>query len=1553
MSEQKNPRPARPADGSVGKASGSRPGNRGRGRRPAVSGLSLAVSLALAGAVGSAVPQVASAQDYPYREGPVYWTGGSSDWRSPGNWYYHNRPFQGVPGVPGQPLDQRFGVNPIIDTPGPFAPVISGHQVGGHANFSIHTLIVGELRTGSLTIRDGGSLIAEQAVNLGDGAGSSGGILVTGEGSRLESQSWIYVGGAGRGELTVEDGAVATTGTGHMLIGRYDDGSGLVTVASGGQLTTGHIYAGFGNRARGELLVTGGGTVDTSGSVFLGYFGANYNGYEGGSSGHVAVTGAGSALRVGLDLVLGPRLDTAGELRVADGGLVEVTGHSQIAAASGTLGTVLVTGAGSQWHTGRTLLVGNAGGQASVTIADGALATSAQGDIGTVGATHLNDASRGAVTVTGAGSEWRNAGDVRIGISGGQGRLEVFDGGVVSSLNGYVGYNTDSAMNEAVVSGAGSAWIVGERLRVAQIGSQGRLLVSDGGRVSAAAADIGHEGFGAVAVTGAGSLLEVAGDLALHGFRGDGELTVADGGRVTSGIARIGTGTGGGSYGIATVTGAGSLWEADAFVIGNSTSTTSRGALIVSDGGRIAAESVSISGVPQLTGLGMLAVGAGLDADGNPLAAGGAGTLDVATVDFQQAPATLLFNHTDGGHVFGAALTGAAGTVRAAAGTTILTGDSAEFGGATTVTGGTLLVDGALGGGIAVQAGTFGGSGNAGHVVVADGATLSPGGTAIGTLSVDSLVLSDASLLRFDVGAPGVVGGGGNDLVEVAGNLTLDGLLHLDAAPEFGNGVYRLFNYGGALTDNGLDFASIVGGDLDDAEFGIQTAIGGQVNLVVGGIADPILFWQGGSGTWDADSENWTNADGSASSDWSGRFAVFQGGGGTVTVQGEQRITGLQFAGDGYTVAPGAGGALAFVEPETVIRVDPGNTATLSVALTGDGALVKRDDGTLVLSGTNGFGGGVVLHGGVLAAASDAALGAPAGAVGFRGGTLRVGDGFSSARGFAVGGEGGHFETGAGNATYAGLLTGDGAFSRVGTGTFEFAGDGSGYAGVFGAGGGRFHLSGELGGTLDVPAGTILSGTGTANDLRIAGRLAPGDSIGTLSASGDVVFLPGSTFEVEVAAGGGSDLLDVGGTVVVQGGTVEVAALDPQTAYADGSRYVFLRAGGGVEGAFDRLVENSAFLDFTLGYTADSAYLDLATVATFPDVAQTFNQVQASGGLGSLEQSGDALSVYNALLMLDADAARAAFDAASGEIHAGNQQVLNTAAVRFNRSLLRQGGAGAAQGLWVAALGASGKIDADGNAAALDWSSRGFAFGAGGGGETAGGAWWAGAAAAATETDTDADARRSRARGDAWHLGAYGGWTSGAWRLTGALGYMDGESDIHRGIAFGDLARTAASKQSVTSVGFSGEALWNVLDGEVRVAPLLTLDASRSRFGGLRESGAEALDLALEHQRQESLDVGLGVSLSGDLGAGGGYEVRALYEQDLAGDRTADRGVRLAGSPAGFVVRGPEQDRDRFRIAAGVDYPVSERVALGARYEGTFAGSGNAHGGYLRLDWRF
>jgi len=76
-----------------------------------------------------------------------------------------------------------------------------------------------------------------------------------------------------------------------------------------------------------------------------------------------------------------------------------------------------------------------------------------------------------------------------------------------------------------------------------------------------------------------------------------------------------------------------------------------------------------------------------------------------------------------------------------------------------------------------------------------------------------TLVLDAGSILDYELNTPNVVGGATNDLVQVNGNLTLDGTLNVStASASLLGGVYRVISYTGALTNQGLNLGALPAG---------------------------------------------------------------------------------------------------------------------------------------------------------------------------------------------------------------------------------------------------------------------------------------------------------------------------------------------------------------------------------------------------------------------------------------------------------------------------------------------------------------------------------------------------------------------------------------------------------------------------------------------------------------------------------------------------------------------------------------------------------------------
>ncbi|KRC81475.1 autotransporter-associated beta strand repeat-containing protein [Sphingomonas sp. Root241] len=558
---------------------------------------------------------------------------------------------------------------------------------------------------------------------------------------------------------------------------------------------------------------------------------------------------------------------------------------------------------------------------------------------------------------------------------------------------------------------------------------------------------------------------------------------------------------------------------------------------------------------------------------------------------------------------FGGTISGGGALIQVGTGTTILTGGN-SYTGATSVTAGTLLIEGDQSGATGltsvVSGATLGGTGIVGgNVSVADGGTLAAGSNGVGALTINgNLVLGSGSQLAFEFGQASVSGGPLNDLVNVGGNLTLDGTIDVTQAPggSFGPGVYRVINYAGTLTDNGLTVGSLPSGTAF-----VQTAVANQVNLVnTAGLT--LNFWdgaagpkndgtiQGGNGIWvlGGGANNWTEVNGAVNADYAqGSFAIFQGTGGTVTVDnsgGNVLSAGMQFTVGGYTIV---GQPLTLTGAQAFVRVGDGGagdaaiTTTVSSVLTGSAQLVKDMGGTLVLTGVNSYMGGTAINGGTLSVSSDANLGDAASGLSFNGGTLRTTGTFGSNRAVTLGGTGTFFTQGAG-LVLGGIVSGPGALVKDGAGTLILRADHNYTGGTtitagllqLGEGGTTGSILGNvvnnarfavnrsdtltLAGTISGSGELLQTGTGTtiltaANSYTGATRV----SAGTLLINGDQSAATGLTAVAANATLGGTGTL--GGNVLLGDGTLAPGTGGPGTLTINGN----LSMGAGAHLGFD------------------------------------------------------------------------------------------------------------------------------------------------------------------------------------------------------------------------------------------------------------------------------------------------------------------------------------------------------------------------------------------------
>ena len=341
-------------------------------------------------------------------------------------------------------------------------------------------LSVGYFGSGnSMTINNSGTVFSVWG-SIGEGSSAnSNSVLVTDRGSVWTNASVLGIGESGSFNSLVISNGGAVFSTGNAGIGWYDGSiSNSVLVTGAGSVWSnngyGNLYVGDGEGAYGNNL-----TIVNGGKVY------DYNAFVSGTgrstiaSNSVLVSGAGSSWINSGNLTVGGSgiyntlfIQNSGTVFSVNG----IIGNDANANSNG----VLVLGAGSVWTSTGQLWVGGSGSFNVLAIAEGGVVNSGSGFIG-----RHSGSSNNIVFVEGAGSAWNIAGDLTVGDgAGGNNVLEIISGGVVSNINGYIGYWSHSGSNAVVVAGAGSKWINSGDLYVGYNGANNQLLISDSGYVS-------------------------------------------------------------------------------------------------------------------------------------------------------------------------------------------------------------------------------------------------------------------------------------------------------------------------------------------------------------------------------------------------------------------------------------------------------------------------------------------------------------------------------------------------------------------------------------------------------------------------------------------------------------------------------------------------------------------------------------------------------------------------------------------------------------------------------------------------------------------------------------------------------------------------------------------------------------------------------------------------------------------------------------------------------------------------------------------------------------
>ena len=528
--------------------------------------------------------------------------------------------------------------------------------------------------------------------------------------------------------------------------------------------------------------------------------------------------------------------------------------------------------------------------------------------------------------------------------------------------------------------------------------------------------------------------------------------------------------------------------------------------------------------------------------------------------------------------------------------------------------------------------------------------------------------------------------------------------------------------------------------------------------------------------------------------------------------------------------------------------------------------------------------------------------------------------------------------------------------------------DSTGGTSQFGGAGVLINAAGATlvaGNRADLAQTTLLSGLSSFENRGVV-TLADGIASDVLRVAAATRFAGGSSLSVDLGRGLTVDRLETSGTLTLDAGaTLNVASVTGLTP----GRYTVMTSLGGRSGTFGGVtgLSSTAFLSITDAYDADNVYLDVAQTRSFVSAGATRNQIAVGTALDSLPVTGPLFGPVASLPTIAA--ARAAFEALSGEVHASARTILIEDS-RFVRDAaidrLRGAFDGAAASrapvvmsyvegrsvaapantdrfaLWAQGFGAWGNRSGDGNAAAARRDLAGFFIGGDG---LVAEAIRVGLYSGYSRTSFRVNGRSSSGASDNYHVGLYAGGQWGALGLRAGAALSWHDLTTSRTVAFagfGDMLRSAYTARTSQIFGEAGYRIDAAMAGGARVAiepfaGIAHVGFASDRFG--EGGGAAALAGAGRSQSVTFATVGLRGSAAFTLGGGFDMTARATLGWRHAFGGTTSLAVLSFAGGTPFAIAGVPIARNAAVVEAGLDMALSPAATLGFSYGGQF-GSG-------------
>lgn len=509
--------------------------------------------------------------------------------------------------------------------------------------------------------------------------------------------------------------------------------------------------------------------------------------------------------------------------------------------------------------------------------------------------------------------------------------------------------------------------------------------------------------------------------------------------------------------------------------------------------------------------------------------------------------------------------------------------------------------------------------------------------------------------------------------------------------------------------------------------------------------------------------------------------------------------------------------------------------------------------------------------------------------------------------------------------------------------------------------GGSLNVTGMMASSpITLQAGAMLTGTGTVGAVmaQSGATISPGSApggIGTLTVNGNLTFMPGSTFAIDVSPTS-QDRVNVSGAATLGGANLVVT---PNAATGFGQSVTILSANS-ITGNFATPTLAGAFasaFSARVVINGASAMLQLApnSLVMLGGSALRGNALAVATAFDTAVRGGFNPQAFMGLFAQGANLP-VALNQFTGEIHSAERRVaLEDTRIVREAVFDRLGGGGSAPAgsqtaskedgertitLWTQGVASTSKAQADGIGSRFTSDRTGFLFG----GDVATNGFTFGGLFSYVDSDIDL-ARRDSSKVKSVGGALYAGYRQpGSGFAVGAGGAIaDNRFKGRRAITAPGVLQSLKNRSGGTTYQLFGEVSYDLAAGEAtRIEPFVRFAYAKLDAGNLAETGGVA---AVSAGKQGNDLTTTAVGVRGAYAIGKATLSGSAAYQHSGGDRSAPTDLSIIGATGPFRVRSVALDRNAAALEARASFRLAPRVTLGIGYSGVIGSNNTDHGG--------